>query len=177
MRIIKIKFQACPVPLNERLTVVPVDYQAMHGGANFVSSTRKAGKRRVTHVMRLTYKYSSWMKKEIRNLQYSIAENKLKIFTGNCVALLIFTPPDDSHRHDSDGIVKGPFDVLTRACMIKDDYQIKNFMVVQTPPKDTGGLVLYLAGEYEENDFTALMNLVHTVCAEVRKEKEEQKND
>lgn len=173
MRIIKIKYTACPVPLNERLTVVPVDYQAMHGGANFVSSVRKAGKRRVTHVMRLTYKYSSWMKKEIKNLQYSIAENKITIFTDSCVALLIFTPPDDHHRHDSDGIVKGPFDVLTRSGIIKDDYQIKNFMVVQTPPKDTGALTLYLAGEYTENDFTALMNLVHTVCEEVRKEKEQ----
>lgn len=162
MRIIKIKYSQCPVPLNERLTVVPIDSQA---GGLFVSGCRRAGgsKRRVTHVMRLTYKYSQWLKKETAILAFTKKDAGIRLFNSNCVALLFFTPPDNGRRHDADGILKGPFDVLTRAQIVKDDSQIKDFTVVQTKPKDKGGLILYLCGEYECSDLEALQYLTKTV--------------
>lgn len=166
MKIVRIKFSNVPVPLNERLTVVPLDAEAMRGGAHFVSGMRRAGKKRVTHVMRLTYKYSQWMKKEASILAFTKRENKIPTFMGSCVAVLLFTPPKDSKPHDADGVVKGPFDVLTRSQIIKDDSQIKAFTVLESAPKGKGGMTMFLGGDYQGNDIAAHLDLLKTVLME-----------
>lgn len=149
MRAVKIQFSSAPVPLNERLTVVPIDNQSA-GYSNFVQTKKGKTKGRITHEMRLTYKYSKWLTTETRILYATKQENNLKTFKSDCVAVLIYTPPKDGKPHDADGIVKAPFDVLTKAQMVQDDRQIKSFLVVELQPEGKGALTLFLGGEYEE---------------------------
>ena len=167
MKIVRIKFSNVPVPLNERLTVVPLDAEALRGGAHFVSGMRRAGKKRVTHVMRLTYKYSQWNNICLQcKRNYTKRENKIPPFKGSCVAVLLFTPPLDNKPHDSDGVVKGPFDVLTRSQIIKDDSQIKAFTVLESAPKGKGGMTMFLGADYGTNDIAAHLDLLKTVLSE-----------
>lgn len=144
MNIVRIVFSVIPVPLNQRYVVVPV-YNGWGVYGSTLSNKQAKRKRPVTHELRLSYRYSSWMKKETKILAVSKEQNGLPTFTKDCLAVACFTPPKDGHHHDIDGIFKGPMDVLTRSGMVKDDWQIKQIAGIQTNPHGTGSFVLYLA--------------------------------
>lgn len=131
-----VTFGSTPVPVNQRLTIKPV----CRGGMGGI-----AGARNMTHELVLTAAYRKWLEMETRSLLVKKASAKLATLTNPCVALLLWNPPSSKRRRDADGIVKAPFDVLTRAQIVKDDSLIKSFAVVSLPPTKKGALTMWIA--------------------------------
>lgn len=165
MQAVRVKFSRPPVPLNRRLTIAPVD-RNMGGYAGYYSSKRKVG-----YEMVLTAEYRRWLTEQVHILAVSKQQGGIEIITKPCVALVLWWKPKDKRKHDIDGVLKGPFDALTQAQIIKDDSLITASMIVTLPPQGKGRMELILKPlenntAQEQGDM--LIDLLQTVLSEVK---------
>ena len=164
MQAIRVTFSRPPVPLNRRLTIAPVD-RHIGGYAGYYSSKRKIG-----YELVLTAEYRRWLNEQVQILSVSKQQGGIEIITKPCVALVLWSRPKDKRKHDIDGVLKGPFDALTQAQIIKDDSLISASMIVTLPPHGKGRMEMIL--KPLEQDTTKaqsdmLFDLLQTVLSEV----------
>ena len=151
---LKVQFSSSPVPLNRRLTIAPVEREC--GFRGFYSNRKKVG-----YEMVLTAEYRRWLREQVSILHLTRTQAGFKTIDRPCVCLVVWSRPKNGRKHDIDGVLKGPFDALTQAQVIKDDHLISASMIVTLPPKNKGSMYL-LIQELDEDSETAQFK---TLCA------------